>query len=99
MCGMCFYSWLRRWSSLALVLCLSNTLFQKRYGLYFNVINLTLICLAFQLVEVGVVKVTIKRSELDASMQSANRRRSVVGRQRSTKRMKASQVAPAMADE
>jgi hypothetical protein len=51
------------------------------------------------LVEVGVVKVTIKRSELDASMQAANRRRSVVGRQGSMKRIKAYQVAPAMADE
>ena len=51
----------------------------------------------------GVVKVTIKRSELDASMQAANRLRSVVGRQGRSiptiKVMKACQVAPAMADE
>ena len=33
--------------SLSLYIYISNTLLQKRYGLYFNVIHLTLICLAF----------------------------------------------------
>ena len=49
----------------------------------------------------GIVKVTMKRSELGARVDSANRRRTVVGSERiSMKGKKAYQVAPApVADE